>query len=1036
MLSQIKPNPDHSPNATATAHQSRHTLLDPSERAPNDWAYSTQGHATRRHRQPTTFQHTHQGTTRQNNVILADTAPSDTHRTAFDAAHSDGNAARMLFEHLKCFQGCSEQEHQDGHRDHIDTFERDEPHTRLSQVTAQDLLPAVLGRHNLLSQGDINHTKVTVDNSCNAFEGRKPLGEGRYSEPRSVCVHSSHPKRTEALSASVSFDVDSHSGWPLSTCAFRQGISAFGVPPRAQQMQSNRHVSSAPDTVGVFESDPHQFLALDKSTHLYVGNIKGFGANLYIYFPRIHNPSTLLTEAQTQFFVDRIWLPSLHASGPRDAACSYPSSYAAAEMRSTAKQTEGRVRNSQGYGSSSQLEYFIDPETCQSLWDNVLYTIDTAKASDPDFLQFAGAQLFFSAKGHKYDYRRGEISQALDNYNDALQATYNMDFVDCMIVDVGKEVTPSDSTPRSAFFRACCVKRATRELFATADSKCTAPSRCTCTYHHSGLRDLTNVTATPPKNSLLAEFGVLYVQWYSQIKQRSDTTKLYPFAGQSFDTLAQGKEAAESLTSVGKAPIDYDTIEKAWTHCKNRLHSECTGEFTDVPHPAREEFSFLYPAFTELCVVARTDQENTHRAAQDRSPPPPLTAPLWLIPTKEYLGFHWTVANHRCSYVEHVLASTAQRPDRDQALVLLLMIDMLRVLSQATNIPSRRPLWHHVTSDQDEGITEIGAGFSVTMLRYGFCWLTEVIDWTSRKFIKKYRPHILHTRGSFMARYQSRRPEVEQFDALLGCVQTCGSLLRAWQVPDFHKLVLDMLVSFVLRQFRTDVRGVIDNDVLPEWQGRLNDTNAPFVQATLASVYAEPFHLVGAAGRATKTTKDPNILLERFFGELDQTVDSPSRAHFHNRPYRQLAWAATQILRSSKFIPPPENFLGGSPFQTYLRTACLARHDILPHVSPNCTNLTELTKRTKLHSAQRQWITVSHLRFPAPFAICDEISPEPRWYTLGGSQPHQAACPHPYDQATPISLIEQLTAVARATHGDRHGHGGRLVEPQSSTTTA
>ena len=276
----------------------------------------------------------------------------------------------MLLEHLKDFQGCTADEHKEELDEHIDTFAASSTrHYRLQELTDPDNTLCVMSRPKMLTQNDLGNSKFTMERAMRHFEGRTDLGAGQYSEPRNVCIHASDQQQLPGSSAPVvTHDVDSNCGYAVSMKFVRKkGCHIYIALPRTRQMQTDLHIPKKKDFEGVWYDIPHQGLSLDKATHCCFGYVKDTDATIYIYFPSIQNPSTLLDNEQHRMWTDHVLLPALKKSSSIDSACSLPVSWESARYRSTAPRTETRARGTDSFGRDTFPEYYIDGGTCESL---------------------------------------------------------------------------------------------------------------------------------------------------------------------------------------------------------------------------------------------------------------------------------------------------------------------------------------------------------------------------------------------------------------------------------------------------------------------------------------------------------------------------------------------------------------------------------------------------------------------------------------------------------------------------------------------
>lgn len=941
-----------------------------------------------------------------------------TNTSAFEAAVSDRVPSEMLLRQLLGFQGCRQQEHAIRIGEHVEEFTAENiEHHRLSAIHPPSMIICPVLRNSiLLRPSDVAARAITPETLAASMEGRTPpTYRGEQSAPRHVCIHASHIDE-KATGSTISFDCDSHFGWATSFRAFRPGVVFFPVSPKTQQMQAELHLPRDPQAArGVFDPDTHSFLKLDTTTHLYFGQIQGHDIRIYIFFPEIRNPSTLLTADQNQLWYDRVLMPAVRSSCPSDMLSSFPSTHQIAQLNSTAAQTEGRSRQTQSTGRVAHLQYVLDAASCETLWENIVTIIETR--ANESLAIFQGAVLFFTAKGHKMAYRNADLAHSLKTFDDFVQKTYDLDHVENMVIDVGKEVTPATDLAASAFFRECCVRSALSKLFISSNGSTPALSKSIVIYNHCGLRDLVNVTATPPHNSVLAEYGVMYAQYYSQVKQGLDVTKRYPFADPSLDTLAVGSERAEGLSSAGKTTVDTSTITASYVHSKHRVDETTKGDRRRLPHAAREEYRMTYSAFLELLFAA--DDEVMARSPTTSSSDLLHSAlsPCFVIPTHEYINFVWYSTNQYCAYFETVLAECHHHPSPQQTRMLLLLLDIVRAFVQAVNFPSRRALWINVKQNLERQTTEIGAGFSRTMLTYGYCWLTPIVDWQRHTFLPQFQEYIVEARDRATKRFVQRRHHVSDFDEVYTAITTCEQILESWKVAAVHEAVITALACLVLRQFRADIRETVKDDIQAHMESQFHEEGFSFTWKHLTAFYRATPHLV-AVERPTAASRNPDTLLNLWFGDLNQNAaPARSRLHFHRKPFRRLAYLAERICASPHLIRPAG--LGPAPFQVILRSLCFLQHTVLPSIAPTHGHLTELKKGDAgAFAARRQWIAIHLHRDPRPNSRPNFGSSPRCYHSLGGPvDEHREPTIHALSTMSPTALTEKLIKAAERNFG-------------------
>lgn len=207
------------------------------------------------------------------------TDPVAQHRKRFAAACSTKKPAEMLLEHLLMFQGCTVEQHSEQEQAHRESLQQTgSSHTRLGDLHYKEGTLNVLGYPEMLSESKTARGSLgtfTPEACMRDFEGRTPNGESE-NDKKHVCVHLSHtPPLSSGICARVTYDVDSHFGWPLTLGAFKNGIHICFTPPKNRQMQTNLHLRRDDMLRGSFDRDADALPVLDKTTHLLLGESRG-----------------------------------------------------------------------------------------------------------------------------------------------------------------------------------------------------------------------------------------------------------------------------------------------------------------------------------------------------------------------------------------------------------------------------------------------------------------------------------------------------------------------------------------------------------------------------------------------------------------------------------------------------------------------------------------------------------------------------------------------------------------------------------------
>ena len=105
---------------------------------------------------------------------------------------------------------------------------------------------------------------------------------------------------------------------------------------------------------------------------------------------------------------------------------------------------EGRRIETASYAAQQAVGYHLEPGTLDQIWTDILHTVNTT----PSLADFRDAQLFFSAKGTKLEFKTYGSQKTLLDVMEFFEATFESVIdtlyveLDRFYVDIGKEVCP------------------------------------------------------------------------------------------------------------------------------------------------------------------------------------------------------------------------------------------------------------------------------------------------------------------------------------------------------------------------------------------------------------------------------------------------------------------------------------------------------------------------------------------------------------------------------------------------------------------
>lgn len=798
------------------------------------------------------------------------------------------------------------------------------------------------------------------------LEGRQQRAHGAVAAAPRLCVHVDHCQTSDARAFRVTFDLDSTFGIMYSLSALRVGLRYQPIPPRTIQVKGNFHVKEDDGVEATFQRDTDQFFDFENIVHLPLGSMLGEeDFKLFVYFPKIQrdrHKTTLLTSIQHRTWHDGIFYEAVRRIMPTDFISSFPN-YDTAKINSTTAQMENRVRHGRSLGTNSALHFDFQPQHLGRLWTEIESIIES---NDELNDVFGGARIFFDAKNTKTRTQSESMLDAMEQFKRRIDATFNYDHIRAMFIDVGREVVPTNQEPQTLFWRECCCVHAVTKLFAPGNTK--LPRGCYTLYNHCGIRDFVNCTATPPRDSPIRKWGLLYLQRYGKIKDTAEVTKHFPFAAEGIDDLALGSRRAKDLASAGKTYVEYPVVQGNYAHSKERIHNNVRCHQSKV-FSAREEGRITLQSFEDLLGVVRRQHGLDVDANDHVLCSPYALAPFWSIPTHLYLFFFWHSINRICSTFEGILASVRNDPTPDQSNLLLMLLAILRTFVQATNFPAHRKLWTNVTisgRDRGQAVTRIGAGFSLTMRDFGFCWLKPIVDWKAKTFRIPWQKHIMFDNTPILRKFRVHRNAVVRHEHNNDRIATCARLIYRLRTAAVHTQILHVMIDFVLHQFRRDVLDYVRKDFSRDTTTSLE--RAPFTEDFLKPLYSSR-HLHIVERTNAKFHNAPKLLMHHLFDDLDDiTDDSQStkrrdgRQNWSHREFRKLAGAVLDVVRGPDFLLPAGSSTPGRYFMDTLSIRCMRQHWILPNPEPSSNTLVKLESGAN----KRLWLSVEQRSLNCP----------------------------------------------------------------------
>ena len=806
-------------------------------------------------------------------------------------SHAFSATAVKILARLRSTKGCSEEVHREERRKHdLDVVE----HEPLSRTYSIDV-PKVLGYTAMLK----DRGKATALNNSQFQECYSGSGRADLDAPN-ICLHAeeSTPCRPE-----IAYDIDSYLFFAVSLAVAKHGIHWNPTPQTVQNIRTNVHIQR--------EIRKERFHIKD-TPHLYlgsVGSVKELG--IYVLFPRLHQKGdrfVSLTDKQLSRWTDGILLKAIHRVMDANYVQHLPPSYAHACLQSTAKQTEARTHVTGSYQARQLQTHFLPPQQLGRIWNRVVEIVSTTSG----FSDFADAQLFLSAKGIKLQFKpeqgiKSTIHDCLGRFKTFVNSILNEDYLDLAdcYIDVGKETCasahslarqslPTDIEPQVYLWRRCCLESYVKDMYG-------AKSRGKHVYYHVAmLQDTCNLSSTPSANSDLRRDGLVYSQFYGSWKEMFDALKTFPFANDGLEGLALDPEIRAAAATAAHATGSLQTtLENSYKHSKERVNKSI-GDSAQKSFGVREEHRVSWDLFHELYEASAEPEVDEIVDVADTG----LTA-VWTVRTDSFLPYLWHTVNKYAAGFEMTAArSTRGQISWEETKIMAMFLRCLRFSLVAYDLRRESALWWdrqlYPTPSGKERVY-VGLGFKDTLPRFGYAWMTPLIDWKAGMFKHPVRNKVLFGNSALMLHYQANRKNVQGMGDCFVALNECGHWYKRFKNARAHAEITRYMIHVCLRRYRQDVIHNLKKEIdltqdVPPMQAMVG-----FSRSSVQTIFGlNELYLLNGNKSTIKT-------FPKMFEVLWGTGKDIVRTRFINSPYRKAYSTALGIYSENVKDVDPES---------------------------------------------------------------------------------------------------------------------------------
>jgi hypothetical protein len=847
------------------------------------------------------------------------------------------------------FHGCSIEDHLEHLHQHI--AEEGDNHYGLDEIFNNEEFPSVLTSSRFMTAQQLTRQDPPTPAQWQSmFCGIHP----GYDRPMNVCLHA---EETRAVEPRVAFDIDSFLGFISSLAAARQGIRYQPAPQVQQNIATDVHIQ-----IPVFEENndpeliPRSSLTLLKHVpHFLLGRVEGaHDIALYVLFPHLSvagDEFVSLTREQLSRWLDRIFQPAVHRYCEADYTQHLPASYEHALSNSRAHNVEERLVDTASYRAQQAISYHLAPEYLEQIWTDILDTI----ANTPGLGDFRDAQLFFTAKGTKLQFKtspsRPTLLDAMENFQAYFERIIDLDFVylDRFYVDIGKEICPRvgllpsqhggvDDEAQVYLWKRCCLEHYIRWFYDGRPPTVHGPGRRF--YQQSMLRDACNLTSLTPKRSRLREGGLIYSQFYSSVKEVIDAAKSYPFQNDGLEEMALDPHIRQSARQIiGGRRRGIEIIQRAYTASKHRANTALR-DSAKKSFGLREEHRVSWTLFQGLLTRLSSASRDDLEIILDDCPPY-----AWAVKTDIYLQFLRRNCDKFATGFEFLLARChPQFVTWEQTKMLAMFLRGLRFALGGYDLRRESALWWSRREKEARAHrpaqTRYGLGFCNTLRRHGYCWIEPRIDWSQLTFHSRVTDDVLFGNHVLRDQYLRRGGAARHFFDVTRKLELALEWLERYRENDeIQARLIWWMVFLCLQQFRIDVFGGIQSEIVPEEREEALQGMQPFCFEYLDRIMDDGVYLISGNRCEFQEPRQ----LELFLFSFD---DGRTRTHWENRPFRTLYRRAVTVLLSQVDGEDLEEV-----FSRRLSRAFYAFHWILPYPCPAV--FMQTTKK-----GQRMWYSI------------------------------------------------------------------------------
>jgi hypothetical protein len=531
----------------------------------------------------------------------------------------------------------------------------------------------------------------------------------------------------------------------------------------------------------------------------------------------------------------------------------------------------------------------LQAEELELIWEDIQQRLE-----EPEYAIYRGAQVFFSSKNTKCRYKSRTLARMWEKYKEYLNYTFNLQFLDqeYFWFDLGKETVAQEwclpneelilnQSPATFLIRSCCL-----ESFYQWSHFGEPASRAKKTVYVPAMLDKSyNIIVEMSANSTKRAQGWIFYQMYNSYKEMTDVANTKPFRSQYLSQLAWDSDVRALIEHAGGRKISTAAqVEENFQASKKRLVNALS-EGQKKSYGVREEHRI------SLALLYRL--KDSLGASGDWETAPPQTAaqyPFWELSSDCFTTFIRYNANKFLYAIERILASTADKSvSYEQCKVVSMLLECVKYCYDTSPLSREAGLWRDRYQAHNTGPQIQGMGLKQTVDKSGYGWLLPKIDWEQLTFLPGLTKEIRYNDTALYDTYRKRWATVKDVkDAWKRLELIDGRLGMYYTNRQLRDLIIEFLLTIVVRQFRKDVFQAIKDDLQPECRddalaGKIMLCKTSLEAVLLPSRAGEQRHQIYPVFANRAKIRSVQRLAD-FLWDFD---DGHQRTQWANRAYRQ-----------------------------------------------------------------------------------------------------------------------------------------------------